>query len=223
MDATSTVTRHETPGLVRGLDVAAKAALLLMLVVAFIDPEMGNMKDKGAGARAIAYPMLAFTVPVIWSVWWKERASFPWLADLMITLTCFSDILGNRMDLYDTIVWFDDWMHFFNTGVITAAVILLTMHHTSGLGATIERSLAVGVTGAVVWELAEYAAFLSKSWERRAAYTDTLGDLALGTIGAVLAAVLVHHLWQRGRLHDAAPQLEQHFVRSTRMAAGPVE
>ena len=35
----------------------------------------------------------------------------PWLPDLLITITCFTDILGNRMDLYDTVVWFDDWMH----------------------------------------------------------------------------------------------------------------
>ncbi|KRF15307.1 hypothetical protein ASG90_11360 [Nocardioides sp. Soil797] len=217
------MTRHETPGLVRGLDVLAKAALLLMLVVAFVDPELGNMKDKGAGARAVAYPLLAFTVPVIWSVWWKERASFPWLADLMITITCFSDILGNRMDLYDTVVWFDDWMHFFNTGVITGAVILLTMHRSSTLLATIERALAVGVTGALVWELAEYAAFLSKSWERQAAYTDTLGDLALGSVGAVVAAVLIHSLWQHGHLREAAPQLENQFIGTKKMATGPVE
>ncbi|WP_067440985.1 hypothetical protein [Nocardioides jensenii] len=205
------VTRHATPGLIRGLDVAAKAALLLLLVVAFVDPNLGNMRDKGAGARAIAYPMLAFTVPVIWSVFWKERASFPWLADLLVTISCFSDILGNRMDLYDTIVWFDDWMHFFNTGIITGAVILLTMHRSSTLMATLERSLAVGVTGAVLWELAEYAAFLSKSWERHGAYTDTLGDLSLGTLGSVGAALIIHALWKRGRLRDAAPQLELRF------------
>ena len=134
------VTRHATPALIRGLDVAAKAALVIALVAAFIDPDLGNMRDKGAGARAIAYPMLAFTVPVIWSIAWKDRASFPWLADLLITLACFSDVLGNRMDLYDTIVWFDDWMHFFNTGVLTGAVLVLTMHRTSSLAATARAS-----------------------------------------------------------------------------------
>ena len=191
--------------------MAAKAALLVMLVATLIDPDLGNMRDKGAGVRAVVYPMLAFTVPVIWSIWWKERASFPWLPDLLITLTCFSDILGNRMNLYDTIVWFDDWMHFFNTGVITGAVILLTMHRSSSLGSTIERSLAVGVTGAVVWELGEYAAFLSKSWERHGAYTDTLGDLTLGSLGAVCSAFLIHAMWKRGHLRETAPQLELRF------------
>ena len=58
------------------------------------------------------------------------------------------------------------------------------------------------------WEIAEYFAFISKSSERRSAYTDTLGDLALGTLGAVVAALAIRGLWSRGRLADAAPQLE---------------
>jgi hypothetical protein len=202
------VVRHPTPGLVRNLDVTAKLLLVLLLVLALFHPDLGNMKDKGAGLRAVGYPMLAFTVPVIWHFWWRERGSFPWLADLMVTVTCFTDVLGNRMDLYDTIVWFDDWMHFMNTGLLAGAVILLTLPRSATFGATIERALAFGVTSALAWELAEYFAFISRSTERLSAYTDTLGDLALGTLGAVLAAVVIHTCWRHGRLHTAAPQLE---------------
>lgn len=202
--------RYSTPGAIRVLDITAKIALLIMLVVAITNPEMGNMVDKGAEARAIGYPLVAFAIPVIWYLSWRDRASFPWLADLFITITCFTDILGNRMDLYDSIVWFDDWMHFVNTGLLTAAVILLTMPRTSTLAATIERSLAFGVSAAVAWEFAEYFAFLSKSTERRSAYTDTLGDLALGSFGALLAGVMIYALWQAGRLQTSAPQLDSH-------------
>src|SRR3546814_19560432 len=87
------------------------------------------------------------------------------------------------MELYDTSVWFVDWMPLMNTGLLTAAVILLTMPRTSSLGATIERALAFGVSAAVFWEFAEYFAFLSKSTDRVSAYPDTLGDLALGSFG----------------------------------------
>jgi len=200
--------RHPIPGLVRSLDVTAKALLVLLLALALAYPELGNMQDKAAGLRAVSYPMLAFTVPVIWYLHWRDRASFPWLADLLVTITCFTDTLGNRMDLYDTVVWFDDWMHFMNTGLLTAAVILLTLPRTSSLGATLERALAFGVTAAVAWELAEYFAFISKSAERHSAYTDTLGDLALGSLGAVVAAILIHTSWRKGRLRTVAPQLE---------------
>ncbi len=64
------------------------------------------------------------------------------------------------------------------------------------------------MTAAVAWELAEYVAFINKSAERRSTYTDTLGDLALGTLGAVLAALVIHTCWRHGRLQTVAPQLE---------------
>ena len=110
--------RYATPTPIRTADVMAKGLLVAMLLMAVVDPDGSNLRDKAAEARAIGYPLVSFTVPLIWLLAWKERASFPWLADLLVTLTCFTDVLGNRMDLYDTIVWFDDLMHFANTGLI---------------------------------------------------------------------------------------------------------
>ena len=72
---------------------------------------------------------------------------FPWLPDLLITITCFTDVLGNRMDLYDTVVWFDDWMHVMNTGLLAAAVVWLTLPRDAGLGRVLDLSL--GTAGAV--------------------------------------------------------------------------
>ncbi len=199
--------RYPTPTVVRTADVAAKGMLVLLLLLAAIDPDGSNLRDKAAEARAIGYPLASFTVPVIWLLAWKERASFPWVPDLLVTLTCFTDILGNRMDLYDTIFWFDDLMHFVNTGLIAATVILLSLHHTATRIRVVERALAVGATAAILWELAEYYAFISGGTERAFAYEDTLGDLALGTLGAVVAALAIHALWDKGRLRESAPQL----------------
>ncbi len=200
-------TLRATPTVARGLDLAAKVALVLLLVAALSHPDLGHLKDKGAGARAIGYPMLAFTLPAVWLLWWRDRGPFPWLADLLVTLTCFTDVLGNRMDLYDAIVWFDDVMHFINTGLLAAAVILLSLRSGAPFGAVLERALAFAVTAAVFWEIAEYFAFLSTSVERSNAYPDTLGDLALGTFGAITAAIVVHTLWRRGRLTAEFPPL----------------
>jgi hypothetical protein len=201
-------TRHVAPPVVRGMDLTAKAGLLILLAIALLFPDLGHMRDKAAGLRAVTYPLLAFSVPALWYVFWRDRASFPWVADLLVTVTCFTDTLGNRMNMYDTVVWFDDWIHFMNTGFLTAGVILLTMHRTSSLRATLERALAFGATSAIGWEIAEYYAFISTSSERRGAYTDTLGDLALNVTGALVAALVVHSLWRMGRLASAAPQLE---------------
>ncbi len=207
--------RYPTPSLVRGANVATKAGLVVLLVFALLFPDAANLRDKAAGLRAVLYPLLAFTVPFLWFLLWRERASFPWLADLLVTITCFTDILGNRMDLYDSIVWFDDWMHFMNTGLLAAAVILLTMHRSAGLRAVLERALAFGATGALVWELGEYFAFIKFSPERRNAYEDTLGDLTLGTLGALVAGMVIHRLWTKGRLLAAAPQLDRDLLEPT--------
>ena len=188
-----------TPGVAKSVNVTAKAGLVLLLVMAMLHPDLGNLRDKGAGVRAVGYPLASFAVPFVWWAWWRERAAFPWLPDLLVTLTCFTDVLGNRMDLYDTVVWFDDLMHLMNTGLLTAAFLLLTLPRAASLGRTVERALAFGATVAIAWELAEYAAFLSRSSERAFAYGDTLGDLTLGTLGAVVAAVVVQRTWRVGR------------------------
>lgn len=190
------------PSLVRTLDVLAKAGLVLLLISALMLPDLGNMRDKAAGLRAVGYPLLAFLVPAGWWLFWKDKAPFPWLADLLVTVTSFTDLLGNRLDLYDSVVWFDDWMHVMNTGLLAAAAVLLTLPATSRFGEVLERALAVGVTGAVVWELGEYFAFVTRSSERTHAYADTLGDLALGTGGAVLAAVTINAVRRQGRLAE---------------------
>lgn len=199
------IERSATPAFARTANVFAKGALVLLLVLALLYPDQGNMRDKAAGMRAVGYPLISFTVPVLWWTLWCERISFPWLTDLLITITCFTDILGNRMDLYDTVVWFDDWMHFMNTGLLAAAFILLTLPRDVGLGRVLERALAFGATAAIAWELAEFFAFISESSERELAYADTLGDLALGAAGAVLAAVVIHRSWRGGRLLQPAP------------------
>jgi hypothetical protein len=53
-------------------------------------------------------------------------------------------------------------------------------------------ALGFGATAAVIWEVGEYVAFVRHSPELQTAYTDTLGDLTLGTLGALLAGLTVY-------------------------------
>lgn len=213
MSTEATAVRYSMPTVIKAADVLAKGLLVLLLLLALVDPDGSNLRNKAAEARAIGYPLVSFTIPVIWLWAWKERASFPWLPDLMITITCFTDILGNRMDLYDRIVWFDDLMHYANTGLIAAAVILLTLHRTAPRHRVVERALAIGATAAISWEIAEYYAFISGHAERAFAYEDTLADLGLGVLGSITAALVIHALWSRGHLAETAPQLENAGLR----------
>ena len=185
------------------VDVAAKVGLVILLVIAVAYPDLGNVRGKAAGLRAVAYPLGALAVPAMWWFRWRRRP-FPWLGDALVTLPWFTDTLGNRLDLFDTVDAFDDWMHFMNWGLLTAGVLVLTLPATTGPKAVLERALAFGVTAALGWELAEYVAFIRTSPERDTAYTDTLGDLAMGSLGSIVAAVVIGVLWRRGALTTSA-------------------
>ncbi|MET0931078.1 MAG: hypothetical protein ABWX74_16270 [Aeromicrobium sp.] len=208
MTSVAVATRYPAPPVLRTASIAAKIGLFLLLGLALLVPGFGNMDGKGLVPRAIGYPVAALAIPYIWFTWWRPRASFPWTADFLITFACFSDIFGNFLNLYDAVESFDNLIHFVNTGLLTAAIILLTMHRTTSLGAVIERALAFGVSAALAWEIAEYFAFLRWSPERLGAYADTLSDMSLGALGSLIAAFWIHALWRRGHLTDVAPQLE---------------
>jgi hypothetical protein len=215
MSSVAVATRYPAPPVLKSADIAAKTGLVMLLGLALIVPGLGNMDGKGLMPRAVGYPVAALVIPFIWFTWWRQRASFPWTADFLVTFACFSDIFGNFLNLYDSMESFDNLMHLVNTGLLTAAVILLTMHRSSSLGAVIERALAFGVSAALTWEIAEYFAFLRWSPERLGAYADTLSDMSLGAIGSVLAAWWVHALWGRGHLTEVAPQLELAYQQGT--------
>lgn len=178
------------------LDIGVKATLLLFLALVAIDPTWGHLEGKAPMARAILYPLPALLGPLVLWRWCRGRP-FPWGADLLISLTCFSDILGNRLDLYDTVSWFDDWMHFMNTGLLAGALVVVTTTARHSPGDVVLRALAIGVTLALAWEAFEYRTFVRSSPELPTAYADTVVDLCLGWLGSLVAGVVV--AWSRSR------------------------
>lgn len=188
--------RSTQPPVVSVLDVLGKVVLLAFLVLVVVDPEWGNLEGKAPTARALTYPVLALALPVA-RLLRPSDAPYPWLPDLLLTLTAFSDVLGNRLDLYDRVWWFDDWMHLANTACVTAALVLLTTPRTASPVTVLERSVALGTSAALAWELFEYASFLTRSSELSTAYGDTVLDLVLGWVGALVAAALVDVAWRR--------------------------
>lgn len=185
------------------LDIGVKAVLLGFLVLVAVDPAWGNLEGKAPVARAILYPMPALLVPVV-VLWRRPDAPFPWGPDLLISLSCFSDILGNRLDLYDTVSWFDDWMHFMNTGLLAGAVVALTTTAQRHPFDILLRAVAVGATLALAWEVFEYFSFVRRSRELPTAYADTVVDLSLGWLGSLSAGVVVALLLSRRRRREAS-------------------
>ncbi|ADB35692.1 hypothetical protein Kfla_6700 [Kribbella flavida DSM 17836] len=181
--------------------LTATAALFLLLLTALIWPDLSGIKGKASTARLVVYPLGAMVLPLWWWAYGRSRSalhtSFPWAAHLLITLPWLVDLIGNRLNLFDTIAWWDDAMHFVLWGLLTAGVLLAFAPWPLSRGLTAFVALGFGVTAAVIWELGEYYAFIRHSAELRTAYTDTLGDLSLGTLGALLAGLIVSHTRRR--------------------------
>jgi hypothetical protein len=181
--------------------LGAEAVLFLLLLSALIWPDLSGIKGKASTVRLIVYPVGAMVLPLWWWAYGRTKSQlhdrFPWPADLLITLPWLIDLIGNRLNLFDTISWWDDAMHFILWGLLTAGVLIAFVPRDLSRGITTFVALGFGATAAVIWELGEYYAFIRHSEELRTAYTDTLGDLCLGTLGAFLAALILFQVHSR--------------------------
>lgn len=178
-------------------DVAVKVATLLLLAWAVLSPDLPQFQGKAFTGRAVAYPVALLALPVLWWLLARRRIPFPVLPDILIGLPFLIDVAGNALNLYDTIDAWDDLNHLVNWGLHTAAIGLLLRHGGWGFGTRVVLAFAWAVTTAVLWEFAEFATFVQNSPEAVTAYSDTLGDLALGMTGGLGAAIVTARLPRR--------------------------
>lgn len=181
-------------------------ALVLVLTVAQLAvaqwvPGIERFEGKAFGARLLLYPLMMLVVPAAW--WWTVRRGrtdarpVPYAAFTLVMLPFLVDVTGNSLDLYDAVVWWDDLNHLVNWVLLTAGLGLLV-----GPAVRPRWALALMLTGtgallAVAWEVGEWFAFIRHGTELADAYTDTLGDLTLGTLGSLVAALVVTNLLYR--------------------------
>ncbi|HWQ22873.1 MAG TPA: hypothetical protein VNK94_02065 [Gaiellaceae bacterium] len=148
-----------------------------------------RFEEKGFGWRLLWYPAMILALPVIWRFFGRGR--YPYLADALLTLPFFVDVMGNVLNLYDSIDWWDDANHFANWLFLSLGIGMLLLRTRFEPVALVGFVLAWGATSAIVWELGEYLTFIRTNEDEFAtAYTDTLGDLTLDLCGALLAASL---------------------------------
>jgi hypothetical protein len=172
------------------LDVAVKAALVGLLLFGLFSG-LQQFEGKAWLGRTLTYPLAAVIVPGVWSLAGRRRGwPYPYVLDILLVLPFLIDTAGNALDLYDTIGWWDDLNHFVNWGLLTLAFGQLLLALPLGRLNTAALALGFGALTAILWEIAEYFTFIRDSPEEETAYTDTLGDLALGTTGALVAATI---------------------------------
>ena len=169
------------------VDVAVKAALIALLAFGAFSG-LQQFEGKAFVWRLALYPVGVLALPLVWGMRSRGKA-FPYTADILLTLPFLIDTAGNALDLYDTIDWWDDANHFVNWALLSGAVGVLAWRSQVAFRETLALVVGFGAVTAILWEVGEYYAFIRNSPELATAYTDTLGDLALGLAGSVLAGL----------------------------------
>ncbi len=185
--------RLHTPWVPAGILVLT----VLQLAVAQWWPGIERFADKAFGARLVAYPLLMLVVPLAWWVVRRRRGSTtspPYGAFSLVMLPFLVDVTGNSLDLYDSVVWWDDLNHFVNWLLLLTGIGLLVAGNVRPPWAVVAVVTGLGAVLAVAWELGEWLTFIRQGTELATAYEDTLGDLALGTLGALVAGFVVRGL-----------------------------
>ncbi|MCW2849915.1 MAG: hypothetical protein JWR90_3889 [Marmoricola sp.] len=185
------VTRRRFPA---WIPVAILLLTVAQLAVAEWWPGIDRFADKAFGARLVAYPVLMLVAPVLWWLVVRRRAPgtpAPYAAFSLVALPFLVDVTGNSLDLYDSIVWWDDFNHYANWLLLLGGIGLLVAENVEPDWAMVLLVTGLGAMLAIGWELGEWWTFIRHGTEIATAYEDTLGDLSLGTLGAATAGVLL--------------------------------
>ncbi len=164
------------------------------LAVAEWAPGIERFADKAFGARLVAYPLMMLFTPAIWWLSTRHRdprPAPPYGAFTLMMLPFLIDVTGNSLDLYDSIVWWDDFNHFFNWFLLLTGLGLIICARVQPGWAVVLLVAGLGSALALGWELGEWWTFIRHGTEIETAYEDTLGDMTLGTLGALLGGLVV--------------------------------
>jgi hypothetical protein len=169
-------------------DVAVKLSLVALLAFGAFSG-LDRFAGKAFGWRLVGYTAAALLVPAIWALRGR-RPPYPYAIDTLFVLPFLIDTVGNALNLYDTVDWWDDANHFVNWAILTGAVAVGLVPVVARRWELFWLVVGFGAATAILWEIGEYFAFIRHSKELKTAYTDTLGDLSLGLGGSALTATI---------------------------------
>ncbi len=178
------------------INIAVKLLLAGLLVFAMTHLELPRLAGKAMGARAVFYPVFALIVPIGWMLRGR-RPPYPYLADTFMVMPAIIDVAGNVLDLYNTIVWFDDIAHAVTWMFLVLAVGSLILR--LGLAPWNAGALAIGfgAVSHILWEIIEWLVMEIGAEGLQLTYGDTIGDLGLSLSGSVIAGVITG--WRAAR------------------------
>ena len=173
-----------------------KGALAASLLAGLLFPGIPGVAGKGWPERCVGYPISALVVPTIW-VLRGRRGRYPYLADALLVVPFVLDLLGNLVNLFDTMEQFDDVLHFVNWTFLVAALVLFVAPAGLAHWNLVLMGSGFGALAIVAWEGVEWIIQEMGTTGLQLTYDDTVGDLVLSTAGGILGALVTAHLLAR--------------------------
>jgi hypothetical protein len=168
--------------------LALKSALLMLLLLPLLRPELEQYEGKGMSWRVLVFPLACVVVPLLWRAT-GSRAPYPHAVDNLLVLVPLTDVLWNTLDTYDRVWGWDKANHLGNSMIIAALVGLWAARYPLGPVNRLTLALGVGMTLQVLWEIAEYQSFAA-GWSEPQTWTDTIGDFGFDLVGSFVGAAL---------------------------------
>jgi len=182
------------------LVVVLKATTIVLTAVGAFGG-LERFEEKGFGWRLLWYPIAVLALPVVWRLAAQARP-YPYAADALLTAPFLIDVLGNVVDFYDKIGWWDDVNHFANWLFLSLGAGALLLRTSVGPLIAAGLVIAFGSTLVILWELGEYLTFLRGNEEELpTVYRDTVGDMTFGLLGSLIAAGATWYAVHRQRRH----------------------
>jgi hypothetical protein len=169
--------------------LAAKVAILSVALLSIAVPALHEFSGEAMVGRVAVYSAGVLLLPAIWAA--RGRRDYPLAADCFLTVPLLFDLVGNSFHLYGNVDHYDDTAHLIGLAFSAAFVASLLRSQVQGrlglAGVAVAGGLAIGIA----IELVEYVLFSHTAATGLEAYRDTIGDLSMDLLGAVIAGVLI--------------------------------
>ncbi|WP_374945896.1 hypothetical protein [Agreia sp.] len=128
--------------------------------------------------------------------------------DIAVGATLLVAAWSGVFELYTSIDWLDIVIHFAANGLLAALIFVVAAKSgvvaaaTPGAASLLRSAVlttAFGLAAGVLWEMGEWAGHTFIDTAIFVGYTDTIGDLAVGGLGSLVAGLGIRWLTARSR------------------------
>lgn len=174
------------------VDLVVKGAVVAFALVPVIRPGSSHFAGKAMSVRAVLYPAMILLIPMAWLL--ADRPEpYPVWADISFGLPFAIDAGANVLGLF-AIKGFDAVPHVMGWFFLSIAFGLAVGPLVGEPWILFGLVLGFGAVTNILWEIGEFAMLRSGASGLELTYENTIQDLALSLVGALVAALVLSTL-----------------------------